>query len=248
MLAMLATVAFASQAGAWGVQGHQVVAGIAQKHLSPKTRAEVERLLQVEPGATLESISTWADEHKNRTTAPWHYVNFPRDTCVYEAKRDCPDGQCLIAAIQRQIEALGSAVPDEKRLLALKYLVHLIADVHQPLHAGYLDDKGGNKYQLQAFMRGSNLHAVWDTGLIRNLDEGPSEIAKRLTDASLNQASLELEPIRAAEESCKIVGTPGFYPDRKIDATYIRRYTPVMESRLQLAGLRLAGILNRALK
>ena len=73
-----------------------------------------------------------------------------------------------------------SLAPDEQRLKAMKYLVHLVGDVHQPLHAAYLDDKGGNTYQLQAFMRGSNLHAAWDTGLIRSQNEDAYAMAARL--------------------------------------------------------------------
>ena len=124
-----------------------------------------------EQGETLVSISTWADEHKNPASAKWHYVNFPRDSCSFDAARDCPDGQCLISAIERQTAVLMSNAPDEKRLNALKYLVHLVGDVYQPLHAGYQDDKGGNKYQLQSFMRGSNLHALWDSGIIKSMVE-----------------------------------------------------------------------------
>ena len=84
-------------------------------------------------------------------------------------------------AIDRQAEVLKSNAPSEKRLNALKYLVHLVGDVYQPLHAGYLDDKGGNTYQLQAFMRGSNLHAFWDSGLIKNLDEDVEAMTTRLS-------------------------------------------------------------------
>ena len=132
-------------AHAWGSQGHQVIAGLALAQLTPKARAEVDRLLSLEPGETLVSVSTWADEHKNPSTARWHYVNFPRDSCSFDSARDCPDGKCLIAAIEQQTAVLASSVPDEKRINALKYLVHLVGDVYQPLHAGYFDDKGGNK-------------------------------------------------------------------------------------------------------
>ena len=86
-----------------------------------------------------------------------------------------------MAAIDRQAEVLKSNALPEKRLNALKYLVHLAGDVHQPLHAGYLNDKGGNTYQLQAFMRGSNLHALWDSGLIKNLDEKVEAMTTRLS-------------------------------------------------------------------
>jgi nuclease S1 len=169
-----------SFAHAWGSQGHQVIALIAQDQFTPRAKVEVDRLLAIEPGETLASISTWADEHRNPATGPWHYINFPRGDCVYNELRDCPDGRCAVVAIKRQMAILGPDATDEKKLAGLKYLVHFVGDVHQPLHAGYLDDRGGNQYQLQAFMRGSNLHAVWDSGLIKNMNESVQAIAARL--------------------------------------------------------------------
>ena len=248
--ALVASVfaAAVSNAYAWGTEGHQVIALIAQSQLSPKARAEVDRLLAQESGATLASVSTWADEHRNPSTAPWHYVNFPRGDCIYDEQRDCTDGRCVVAAIKKELAILESGAPDDKRLMALKYLVHFVGDVHQPLHAGYLDYKGGNTYQLQAFMRGSNLHAVWDTGLIKNLNEEPEVMAARVQKLSAGMPVTNLDPVNAAEESCEIVSLKGFYPNRLVELPYILRYTPVMERRLAAAGARLAGILNAALK
>ena len=237
----------ANAAHAWGVVGHQVVALVAQAQLTPKARAEVDRLLAQESGETMASISTWADEHRNQTTAGWHYVNFPRDTCQYVPERDCPDSKCVVGAIQNQLEVLASTATDDKRLLALKYVVHFVGDVHQPLHAGYLDDKGGNTYQLQAFMRGTNLHAVWDTGLIKNLNQSSDELAERLSKGSGSGFASNLSPGVAAEESCRIVASEGYYPDRKLGQDYVDKFTPVAEQRLRIAGDRLAGILNRVL-
>ena len=231
-------------AHAWGTQGHQVIALIAEQRLTSKAKEQTQRLLALEPGATLASISTWADEHRNPTTAAWHYVNFPKNTCTYDAARDCPDGNCVVAAIDRQLETLASDAPDDKRLTALKYVVHLVADVHQPLHAGYGEDRGGNTYQLQAFMRGSNLHALWDMGLIKNLDMDNEALVTKLGPVSLPSNVAQLSAAGIAEESCRIVGAPGFYPERKVGADYIERFTPVMEQRLVTAANRLAAILN----
>jgi hypothetical protein len=230
---------------AWGTEGHQVIALIAEKELTPAAREEVDRLLALEPGATMASISTWADEHRTPQTAAWHYVNFPRGDCNYEPERDCPDGRCVVDAIERQAKILGSNAPDEQRLKALKYLVHFVGDVHQPLHGGHQDDKGGNTYQLQSFMRGSNLHAVWDSGLIKNLNENAETIASRLAKGP--QAE-KWTPVQAAEESCQIVATPGFYPGRLVGGDYADQFTPTMEGRLGLAGKRLAELMNRRLK
>lgn len=152
---------------------------MALLQLTSKAKAEVDKLLALEPGETLVSVSTWADEHRSPATARWHCVNFPRVSCSYLPQRDCPGGQCVVAAIDLQAEVLKSDAPSEKRLNALKYLIHLVGDVYQPLQAGYLDVKGGNTYQLQAFMRGSNLHAFWDSGLIKNLDEDVEAVTTR---------------------------------------------------------------------
>ena len=257
-------------AGAWGSQGHQVVANLAQAQLSAKAKREVDRLLALEPGETLASISTWADEHRSPATAAWHYVNFPKNSCNYSPERDCPDGQCVVAAIDRQRDILASSVTDEARLRALKYLVHLVADVHQPLHAGYAEDRGGNSYQLQAFMRGSNLHAFWDSGLIRALDQDTEVMSARLLATADKVTGSGYDPgdpakarsqaaqrpsgafpsvaVQAAEESCRIVGQPGFYPGRLVDMSYVQRFAPLMEQRLRLAGTRLADLINQALR
>lgn len=235
-------------AHAWGAEGHQIVADLAYAQLTPSAKKQVDRLLALEPGATLASISTWADEHKNPASAAWHYVNFPRSSCTYVPERDCPNGRCVVAAVDRQAETLEYAVSDEASLQALKYLVHLVGDVHQPLHAGYRDDKGGNKYQLQAFMRGSNLHALWDSGLIRHLDENTGTTVKRLLAKSLPRKPLKAHmALTTAEESCRIVGMNGFYPQRKVGLDYVDRFTPLMEQRLALAGSRLAALLNTVL-
>lgn len=225
-----------------------MIAGLALAQLTPIARSAVNRLLSQEPGETFVSISTWADDHKNPSTARWHYVNFPRDSCSFDAARDCPDGQCLVAAIERQKAVLISGAPDEKKLTALKYIVHLVGNVHQPLHAGYLDDKGGNKYQLQAFMRGSNLHALWDSGIIKNMNDDTDVMTARLLKQRLAFSVQKWSSAQAAKESCMIVGTPDFYPPRLVGLDYIERFTPVLEQQLAAAGNSLTKLLNAALK
>lgn len=107
LLLIIILALLASTAHAWGTRGHQVIASLAQAQLTTKAKAEIDKLLALEPGETLASISTWADEHRNPTTATWHYINFPNNTCTYEATRDCPDGNCVVAAIDKQLAVLG---------------------------------------------------------------------------------------------------------------------------------------------
>ncbi len=246
LLAIAMPWLFAPSVHAWGPQGHQIIATLAWGQLTPQARTAAERLLALEPGATLESVSTWADENRSPETAAWHYVNFPRGQCSFEPRRDCPDGQCVVAAIDTQLALLASGASDTQRLTALKWVVHLVGDVHQPLHAGHADDRGGNRYQLQAFMAGTNLHALWDSGLLQQVEESNARLTARL----LRTIPGAGDPIatQAALESCRIVGTPGFYPERLLDASYVARFTPIMEQRLALAAARLAALLNQVLR
>lgn len=236
-------------AGAWGAEGHRLIAELAEARLTDATRAEVNRLLALEPGASLVSISTWADEVRSPTTAAWHYVNLPRDAgCHYATAQSCVQGNCVVGAIDRQVDVLASTQSDEERLKALKYVTHLVADVHQPLHAGFADDRGGNNYQLQAFGRGTNLHALWDSGLIRNWPGG----AQALRAAVMTRmASNGVQGTAAiwAEESCAAVVAPGFYPEgRQLDADdYQDRWDTTLARQLAIAAQRLAAVLNQAL-
>ena len=194
----------------------------------------------------MASIATWADENRSRQPAAWHYVNLPQGDCNYVKARDCPDGACVVEAISAQAAILKSNAPDAERLTALKYVVHLVGDVHQPLHAGYASDKGGNTYQVQAFGKGTNLHALWDSGLVNNWTGGPMVLKAELA-ASLSGKAMGAEPDAAdwAEESCKIVAGPGFYPDgHVVGAEYAAAHGQALKARLAAAAQRLAAVLN----
>jgi nuclease S1 len=231
----------------WGVEGHEVVALIAGPLLAPDARQRVDALLALEPGSTLASISTWADQSRDRSTAGWHYVNMPRDSaCIYLPARDCPNGNCVVGALTTQVRRLSTTTGAEQ-LEALKYVVHFVADIHQPLHAGFADDKGGNTYQLQAFGRGTNLHAAWDTLLVRKLDPDSGSLAAALSARAAPSSDLSFAPALWAGESCQIASRPDFYPPRKLPDDYLVTFGPIVMDRLQLAGLRLAAILNLTL-
>jgi hypothetical protein len=228
-------------AHAWGSEGHHLIADVAESQLSVTAKAEVNRLLALEPGSTLASISTWADDYRSPPTAAWHYVNLPRDgNCQYKAERSCVNGSCVVGAIERQVAVLASNSPDEARLKALKYVVHFVADVHQPLHAGFADDKGGNAYQVQAFGRGTNLHAVWDTALIAHWPGGESALRAAVEDEKPT-VDASFAPGRWAEESCRVVSTDGFYPPgHKLDDACALRWDLTLVRRMAAAARRLA--------
>jgi hypothetical protein len=175
-------------------------------------------------------------------------VNFHRgESCEYEPARLCIEGECVVGALDKQIALLGKAdATDAERLTALKYVVHLVADVHQPLHAGFFDDRGGNSFQLQAFERGTNLHALWDTGMAVNWPGGDEAFRAAVKAAPAPAA--QGTPAGWAEESCRIVASEGFYPaQRTLDTAYVTRWGATLAQRVQAAGQRLATVLNAAL-
>jgi hypothetical protein len=247
ILSAAAGLFVSTSAVGWGTEGHEVIALVAERLLTPEARKHVDAMLALEPGATLASVSNWADQTRDRSTAAWHYVNLPRESnCVYVAQRDCPEGNCVVGALTAQVKRLTSSTGQDQ-LESLKYGVNLVGDVHQPLHAGYADDKGGNTYQLHAFGRGTNLHALWDTGLVHDIDPGPSSLATTLMARRPATAPLSFAPDRWAMESCRIVSQPGFYPEgHKLTASYAQAFEPIAMDRLYMAGARLAATLNSA--
>ncbi|WP_457443767.1 S1/P1 nuclease [Roseateles sp. P5_E4] len=234
-------------ASAWGADGHRLIAELAESQLSPAATAEVGRLLKQEPGATMASVSTWADEKRSGSTAPLHYVNLPEDDCNYSRQRDCPDGRCVVEAIKAKVAILKSHASETERLIALKYVIHLVGDIHQPLHVGLASDKGGNLFQVRMGRRGSNLHAVWDAELIKRR---PGGLARLFNEAALavKSASASMEAAGWAAESCEARRRDGFYPgNRQINAEYAADWDSELVRRLSLAGARLANVLNETL-
>jgi len=255
------SLAAAPAAFAWGQVGHSIVASLAQRQLDPKALAEVKRLLATENDTDLADIASWPDQLRDnpdtkelgKATAKLHYVDFNDPTCVYSPPK-CPDGQCVVEGIRKYVAILGDrSKSDAERREALSFVVHFIGDVHQPLHAGYRDDKGGNDFQVQFQGKGSNLHKVWDSGMLytRNLQfQAYADLLAAQGAVTLPKPISPLDNPYAqwAEESCKISKAPGFYPDKhEIDDAYVAVERPVAEERLREAGKRLADVLNKTL-
>jgi len=246
------------QAQAWGGQGHRLVARIADTELTPQAKQQVTELLAGEPDPTLSGIASWADQLREhdpdlgKKSASWHYVNLGENDCGYSPPRDCPNGDCVIEALKKQIDLLADRTqPLDTRRQALKFVVHFVGDIHQPMHAGYAHDKGGNDFQLQFNGKGTNLHSLWDSGMIydRHLDDD-AYLAQLLALPAASPAKRVLPPdtVGWAQASCRIAIGPGVYPDMHVlPEGYVAQYRPVAEAQLRLAGDRLAAILNAAL-
>lgn len=257
---LLAVFAMSTPAHAWGKLGHRLVAQLAERDLTPAARAEVTRLLAGEPDPTLAGVATWADELREqdpdlgRRSAPWHYVNIGESNCRYSAPRDCPGGNCVVEAVRTQTAILADhSRPQAERAQALKFVVHFVGDAHQPMHAGYGHDKGGNNEQISFRRRGTNLHAFWDSGMFNSQqlsgDAWLARIGARAPSAGAQgPAALPPDAAHWVEAACRIAVAPGVYPPRaRIGEDYVTAQLPRMEQQVRDAGARLAAVLNAAL-
>jgi hypothetical protein len=246
----------ALDASAFGPLGHEMVAEIAARELTPAARAEVERLLGERPAAAaMRQWASWPDQLREWPgyggSAPLHYLNFPTGDCRYAPQRDCPNGKCVVGGIERFVGELRAPGTDPARADALKWVIHLVGDVHVPLHAGWGRDRGGNDVQLQFERRGWNLHALWDSGLLKTRGLRAVPYAEALLAGARPVSPMAWNGSAAqawAEESCAIVRDGGIYPaGPRIGDEYVARHRPVIERRVLEAGLRLAHVLNAAL-
>ncbi len=245
---LVALVAVTALAGpnvlAWSRLGHWLVGDLAQPLLTPAAQQQVAVLLKGEPDPTLAGVASWADELRSsdsdlgKKSSKWHYVDLDPNRCEYVPQLMCADGDCVIAAIdaQRKILADTTQAPEARRE-ALKFLVHFIGDVHQPLHAGTRrdaeghTDAGGNKYQISLRTavaqesRGgkrravgepaaTNLHAVWDFYELESAVLPPEAYVAKLRKDGIPQISPETlgSPAEWAIESCKGINAQGLYP------------------------------------
>jgi hypothetical protein len=244
---------------AWGASGHAIVAELAQRRLEPGPLAKVKALLGGE--VSLASIASWADDVRphETETSNWHFVDIPYDASRYDPARDCqesPRGDCVIQAIGRLRGVLADGSQSrEARARALKFLVHFVGDIHQPLHcAERSHDRGGNDVMVFFFGNRVALHAVWDTSIIdkrvfnwgeyvRYLEEEwfPKEDAAKLAKGGPVDWALESHAI-----AVKVVyAIPG---DFNLGEDYYKKALPVVDRQLAAAGVRLAKLLNEALK
>jgi hypothetical protein len=236
----------------WWDLGHRVVARLAESRLTPHTRDAVRDILG---GQSLADASVWADNIRQyrHDADKLHYVNIPLAATAYVPELHCPGGRCIIAAIEqdRQVLADPAASPDE-RAEALRFLIHFMGDLHQPLHVADDGDRGGNERAVTFLGHATDLHKVWDGELIDSSVVGQDEyleLLRRRMD-SLDLRALErgtvvdwaMEGHRIAVEHAYRLPRDG-----RIGREYVRANRPIVDRALIAAGVRLAKVLNEAL-
>jgi nuclease S1 len=265
---LILSFAATQQSRAWGPLGHRLVADVAWDHLTPEAKADVQALLGHE---SLGDVSSWADHYLvgNYQTFYWHFVNIPPEATSYDRDRDCliqprttagtridKWRDCIVERIGYNEQRLADSTLDNSdRAIALKFLVHLVGDEHQPLHTLGVG-RGGNDITVRVWgsdecgQWGCNLHEVWDEKLIehRNLDEAAwlkmleNEIAaKKIVPGNGNAADWAMESHDLGRLALVAPGT-------NIDEAYYERNIGTVNQRLEQGGLRLAQLINAAFK
>lgn len=274
------------KAYAWGVEGHALVAEIAESRLTPAAAAQVGSLLALDNHVHLDEIASWADlvRPERPESAPWHFVNIPLEVTAYNAARDCPRGACVVWKITDFAAILaGSRDATPERIEALKWLVHLAGDIEQPLHCVDHDDKGGNEVTVSYFGRTSreNLHHVWDTEILEHALGWPAAHGQlpdfavfrteaqalareiRPADATVwappgTGRNLAATAIQWANESHALARDVAYGdlpsppvshgPPEILGGDYQSATWPVVQIQLERGGVRLAVVLNEALR
>lgn len=242
-------ILFSADAFAWGQKGHDTTCAIAEKHLSRKAKKEIAKIFD---GKSLVYWANWMDNASNTPeyayTKTWHYKNIDADE-VYENAAINEKGD-VVRAIEEQIAALKSGKQTkEEAAISLRMLVHFMGDLHCPMHMGHKSDSGGNKWQVQFFNNGTNLHSVWDSQMLERAHNWTyTEWAEQVdrADRKTRKEIVQGDPFTWGKETfevCKVVydETP---VGSKLSYNETARWAPVIEQQLMRGGLRLAAVLN----
>lgn len=257
-MALVVFGAASSNAWSWGSEGHRIVATIAQGELTPRTQSVVNRILE---GESLADASTWMDEVRGDRRfdhlKTWHFTKINVCSAV---RLQCPAGNCSTSKTQWAMQALRSKDLDEKRF-ALRVLIHLVGDIHQPLHSADNHDAGGNGVDVlnrRCGRDGCDLHSYWDSYLVKKVIRGQSQqdvavnLRKVLGEIGANDS---MNPENWAIEANKVARKVAYPKDSmvcgevsalSITHDYEDEATEAVKRQLVKAGMRLAKALNQA--
>lgn len=251
----------------WSYSPHEWIATIAQKRLSYQATKMIKHYLS-EFNGNLANVSTWADKVRYVSgytfTRPFHYVNTPHATCNFQSVRDCNDQKCIVGAIYNYTSIIVKRASHtfNNTLDAIRFLVHFMGDIAQPLHVGWESNKGGNSINIRCFTRKSNLHECWDKYIPeRRAKEFGGEtpfiqyLEKKLSNEWKDRISMWLKCPRGdyvcpdlwANESSSYACShcyAGVKEGDELGDEYYKRAWPVLEEQIAKFAVRLAAVLN----
>lgn len=256
VIALVGVLSSSFNAVAWGQNGHRIIGKVAEDHLTETTTKALTPLLEE---SSLAQISTWADEMRSdssdfwrKKSTKWHYINIKDASKMHNHVDHTISSKDQVKHIldgiyyaKNTLQSNDKSI-DEKRF-ALRFLVHLVGDSHQPFHAGRGEDRGGNLIKVTFFGDKTNLHSTWDTRLIENESLSYSEFADfiKTSNKTIISDYLDSEPADWLLESHYISDKVYNLNETEISYGYIYKYMPTVRTRLQQGGIRLAGLLNQ---
>lgn len=256
-LALLVCFFIPTHVWGWGKEGHKIICHIAWQELSSEAKAGIKELLSHDPAPSFPASCLWADQIRDlpsyEWTRPLHYINLPEGQTHINWKDVCPDPPgCVVSGIQRYFSLLKESTATRvEKTQALKFLCHFVGDLHQPLHAGRQEDRGGSIIEVTIFGRSTSLHKVWDTVILKQSPKPWMQMARELHNAltSVDRAFWKMSgPREWAWESYRIAELQAYKKPEQgwaLDKDYVEEHLATIFSRLQMAGVRLADLLNR---
>ena len=262
LLSIILLLDFTS-ASAWGPVGHDVIAAIAEQHLTPKAKRKIDKLLE---GKSIVYYSSWLDNVQNspyweygyNQTSTWHYANVDKGH-TYETmqKNDQGDVVTALEKLTSELKDNYDNLTDSMRVDYIKMIVHLVGDLHCPMHAGRLSDRGGNQMKVKWFGQDTNLHSVWDSKLVESarkwhysewrdqLDRAGKEYRDGIMSGSYREWFSEtVEGAAAIYEYVEGLGQE----NPNLSYQFVYDFSPLLEDRLLVGGYRLAYVLNTIFK
>lgn len=250
LVTLLIAMAISLPVWGWGPKGHDTVAYIAECHLSKRAKRKIENLLNCR---SMVYVANWMDSASHTEeyahTKTWHYVNVDADEADYATSRKEPMGD-VVTAINTLVSELqsGELSPEQERI-ELMMLIHLVGDMHCPMHAGYKSDRGGNGTKIKFFGKQQNLHSLWDSDIVESAHRWSyTEWQQQIDRATRKDVKRYAEgtPDDWIEETSTLAKdiysrTPS---GANLSYDYVNHYTPTIEDQLLKGGIRLAALLE----
>ena len=233
---------------AYSEKGHQIIAAIACQQLDSATRSNVLQFLE---GTSFEEAALWMDQVRHEPQyaemKPWHYINIEKG----KDYKPTNNGN-IINALEKILNEFETKqdLSNQQIKTNLMMLFHLIGDLHQPLHVGYGEDRGGNDFQVNFQGKGSNLHKIWDEVIIQDQNINLEDCMLKLNSLPREQLDKisNIDIVGWMNESRDLLGAVYGFNGHKLDEDYMKRMKPIVENRLVFAGLRLASIIDKYFK
>lgn len=256
ILASLALYVYSPDSPAWRAEGHTAIGVLTIDQLQPVARHGLESIVGPLDEQAMRKACNWPDDIRETEEWAWasprHYINIPRGEVVYLESRDCPDQLCNTEAIKESAKDLANRqAGKEQRWQAFAWLCHLVGDLHQPLHAGFADDRGGNDFEVVYKGEQMNLHTFWDHELIDLYAGSTRELVQllRKSPETLTNSNWSAESVNNwTAESHKLVEQKVYPVSMKIDDAYTQQSWALVQQRIRTAASRLALIINSKLQ